>query len=50
MYRILNGTMKEVEREINRIDKGSFRLEVLMMNNYLYSGEARLIVLIRIGE
>ncbi len=50
MYRILTGTMKEIERELNKIDKSDFRLEVLVMNNYLYSGEPRLIVLIHIGE
>ena len=50
MYRILNGTIKEVEKELNRIDKSDNRLQVLIMNNYSYDGEPHLIVLVRIGE
>ncbi len=50
MYRILTGTIKEVEKELNKMHKSDTRLQILMMNNYIYSDEPRLIVLAYVGE
>lgn len=50
MYKILNGSMKEVEKELNTIHKSNKRVQVLIMNSYSYDGEPRLIVLTYIGN
>lgn len=50
MYKILNGSIKEVERELNKIHKSDKRLQVLIMNSYTYDGEPHLIVLAYIGN
>ncbi len=51
MYKILTGTVKDIERELNRIHKSNKRLQVLIMNSYnLSDDEPRLIVLTYIGN
>jgi len=51
MYRILNGTTKEVEKELNHMHKHDHeRVQVLIMNTYVHNNEPRLIVLVYIGQ
>lgn len=51
MYKIITGTVKNIERELNKIHKSDKRIQVLLMNSYLtVEGEPRIIVLTYVGS